>query len=722
MTSQRWMLALCFALASVLGTGESVTTTETQKYTCRTFGSGVVQPFNGSSYHVRSNCPFTLTRFTHNRVECDITVRRGDNGLLVQVEIIINKVRTVVQNGNILVEKKSVSLPYDHTYQHIFQYGIYTKLKSSLLPLSVTWHNLPGGIDTVWVELEQELSTDMTGLCGKHNVAGDGQQLITESVLTEDTCQIRDPVSAMNPACRIFFSYTWDCLRDRTPYYMQLCEENIYLYETSGYIGCAFFKEVVRQCGNESYAWNVWRTLTECAEPTCPGDLVYVEQGPPFLPSCSNPYPTFSNQELTSSCVCTKGEVLNDRADGFHCVSVSSCPCVFAGKSYSTGDIRSTKCQSCMCDGGKWRCSENFCPTGCLIEGQFVTTFDGKQYVVPGKCTYVASQDSYTFSHNMVKLGEEDMTELHQSDHALVFWQSSLYVQVHTSFGMKIQVQMSPEIQLYITPPRNHTGMISGLCGNSNNDTTDDFTTSSGIIENSAQLFAQSWSVGACLPVNIPRICINTDNEIYAEEMCSVLNNPTGIFAKCHGHIPTDHYHTACIQRTCNCGNSPPQCLCVALGSYAKACASLGVVIGDWRKATNCTLTCQNNQEFSYNMQACNHTCHSLSGPDPTCGLDDALVEGCGCPEGTHLSNGYCVPKSNCLCHYHGRIILPGSVIMEGQKCICENGELHCSPDCGCSNGKVCFHCSVYPVNTAQKTCDSLSKPMVGQQILCFYT
>lgn len=45
----------------------------------------------------------------------------------------------------------SVSLPYDHTYQHIFHYGIYTKLRSSLLPLSVTWHNVPGGIDTLWV-------------------------------------------------------------------------------------------------------------------------------------------------------------------------------------------------------------------------------------------------------------------------------------------------------------------------------------------------------------------------------------------------------------------------------------------------------------------------------------------------------------------------------------------------------------------------------------------
>uniref|UniRef100_A0A3Q3IIT3 VWFD domain-containing protein n=1 Tax=Monopterus albus TaxID=43700 RepID=A0A3Q3IIT3_MONAL len=197
MTSKQWMLAVCFSLASVLGTAESVTT-ETQKYTCRTLGSGVIQPFNGSSFYLRSNCSFTLTRFTHNRVECDITIQRGDSGLLVKVEIIINKIRVVLQNGSILVEEKSVSLPYDHTYQHIFHYGIYTKLRSSLLPLSITWHDVPGGIDSVWVELEQELSADMTGLCGIYNVSGNRQQLITESMITEDMCQTRDPVFTVN--------------------------------------------------------------------------------------------------------------------------------------------------------------------------------------------------------------------------------------------------------------------------------------------------------------------------------------------------------------------------------------------------------------------------------------------------------------------------------------------------------------------------------------------
>jgi len=51
--------------------------------------------------------------------------------------------------------------------------------------------------------------------------------------------------------------------------------------------------------------------------------------------------------------------------------------------------------------------------------------------------------------------------------------------------------------------------IIIGLCGTFNNDTSDDFTTFSGIIESSAQLFAQSWSMGSCTPITG---CINTDN------------------------------------------------------------------------------------------------------------------------------------------------------------------------------------------------------------------
>lgn len=64
--------------------------------------------------------------------------------------------------------------------------------------------------------------------------------------------------------CRLFFSYTLDCLQARTPQYIQLCEENIYSHENNKYISCAFFKEVVQQCGNRSYVWHIWRAVTRC--------------------------------------------------------------------------------------------------------------------------------------------------------------------------------------------------------------------------------------------------------------------------------------------------------------------------------------------------------------------------------------------------------------------------------------------------------------------------
>lgn len=48
-------------------------------------------------------------------------------------------------------------------------------------------------------------------------------------------------------------------------------------------------------------------------------------------------------------------------------------------------------------------------------------------------------------------------------------------------------------------------------------------------------------------------------------------------------------YTQACIQRTCNCGGSLQQCLCVSLGSYVKACTGMGVTVGDWRKDSNCS-------------------------------------------------------------------------------------------------------------------------------------
>ncbi|XP_063074228.1 mucin-5AC-like [Engraulis encrasicolus] len=717
----------------------------TYLFTCRTFGSGVVRPFNGDAYHVRTSCSFVVTRFTHQSVQVDVTAQRGLGTLLTRAEIVINKIRTVIdQDGHITVENHRVSLPYDHTYQHIFPYGAYTRLSSTVLPLTITWHSSSQGISSLWVRLEGNSISGMHGLCGELNTPANPPKLISEAVFEDDMCVIEDSLEAYNMKCAEFMSHAMACLGMESEAYFHLCQKNAYGQPNSSPVTCSFYWQVALRCGPASSLWGVWREVTNCSKPECPGELTYQELGNAFIPTCSNPTPRASGQDMTSTCVCPEGQVLNDYAEGHQCVSVSACPCVHNSITYLPGSFRRTKCQTCECTNGRWQCSEDICPKTCSIESQFVKTFDGKHFRIPGRCSYVAAQglnwtltvqfsergiklqrvefsvyhESYVFSHSTVMFQNQEVKDFHQTALATVFWQSSMFVQVKFLLGLSIQVQMSPEIQVYLYLPNTQRGTTEGLCGNFNGDSGDDFTTSSGIVENSAEPFALSWSLGACTP-DINPICMDIDSEIFADERCQAIRDPAGAFSSCHAHVPYDRYYQACVSKTCQCQSGLHSCLCVALGNYAKACASVGVVVGDWRNTTECTVTCVANQVFDYATQVCNHTCRSLAGPDPTCDLGTAVpVEGCGCREGSYLNDhGSCSPRSQCQCHHTGGTTPPGPALVDGRACYCEDGKLNCSEACACESGHVCVHCGYFPINTALKTCDSLSKPMGSSEV-----
>nr|XP_055047098.1 mucin-2-like isoform X1 [Misgurnus anguillicaudatus]XP_055047100.1 mucin-2-like isoform X1 [Misgurnus anguillicaudatus] len=702
----------------------------TTQNVCKTYGSGVFETFNKTVLHLKSTCSVTFTHFTHAGVDCHIIVQRGQNGLMNRVEIIMNKVVTQIYNNTLTVEGSRISLPYDHTYQHVFQYGIYTKLRSKVLPLSVTWYSVSDGISSLWVQLDQDLQQDMTGICGHQNSSETLQQLISDSLLSDGQCLTQDSVAQTNTVCRDVLSHAFECLGTKYRTYLNLCYKNMYGLQHRE-ANCSFFKELSIMCGSSSPLWTMWRTKSNCSQPICPGDLHYMEMGPAFPPTCSNPQPY---QELTSTCQPPDGKVLNDRVDTYYSINVEDCPCVHGKTIYSAGQKRMTKCQTCTCVRGKWVCSANTCPPKCIIEGQLITTFDGKQYSLLDRCTYVAArglnwtlniqfsgrdvviekaylninQERYIFSANNVQLNNIEISDLSQTEYATVFWQSSMFVQVQTSFGLKMQVQVSPEIQIYLYLPPTET--TKGLCGTYNNDTSDDFTTFSGIIESSVQLFAQSWSMDTCAPISG---CINTDNEIFAEESCDRLKDPNGVFAVCHDYVPVSSFVEACVQKTCQCSTALEECVCVSFGNYVKACVTQGITVQDWRSGTNCLPSCLGNLVFGYSTVACNHTCRSLSGADPTCEVADDPVEGCGCTEDTHLNNRHtCSPRPLCNCYHPGGVTLPGPVVIGGRQCMCENGQLHCPEECDCPVGKICVHCLQIPVNTAHKTCESLTKPL----------
>ncbi|XP_053505982.1 mucin-19 [Ictalurus furcatus] len=699
---------------------------------CKTFGSGIMQTFNGTRFHVKSTCPVTLTHFSHAGVDCFISVQRDPTGFMKRVEIIVNKVATIIQDGMLTLEGNSISLPYDHTYQSVYTFGIYTKLRSKVLPLSVIWYSFPDGVSSLSVQLDRSLLDGMTGMCGGLNSSENRAQLLDKNVIHDGICVIGDSQPVEDTICNEFKSWARECLGSNLKIFEKLCKQNMYtnIHES---VKCSFYEEFIRLCNGSATLQSKLQSITSCGDHQCPGDLQFKSQGAAFPPTCSNPQ--LQTEFLTSTCLPPKGLVLNDRAEGYHSVKVEDCPCVHREITYAPGQRRSSKCQTCECIKGNWNCSSNTCVPPCVIEGWFVTTFDGKQYSLPGKCTYVVAmglnwtvtikfsdmtieemyldvyQERYTFSLNRVQLGENDITvtDLSQTEHVTVYWQSSMFVKVQTTFGMKMQVQVSPEVQMYMY--LRQSVMTTGLCGSYNNNTEDDFTTSSGIVENSAQPFALSWTLGDCTP-NIPHVCINTDNELFAEDKCSQLRNISGVFAQCHDYVPVNPYYDACVQRTCQATSGLEEHACVGLGNYAKACASQGITIGDWRTETDCTYSCDSNLIFDYAMQACNHTCRSLSSPDPTCDMSDDPVEGCGCPSGTHLNTPLkCSPRALCDCNYPGGTSPPGPVVIDGYQCICENGNLQCSEVCDCPHGQICVHCAREPVNTAQRTCESLSKP-----------
>ncbi|KAG9335902.1 hypothetical protein JZ751_003559, partial [Albula glossodonta] len=528
---------------------------------------GVVESFSGEAFYLSTTCPTTLLHLARNEVDYEIITIRGKSGLIERVELTLNKIKTVVENGKIFVEDKRM---------------------------------------------------------------------------------------------------------DEFGNYVLLCEENIEVYENKTILECAFYSAIGRKCFEEEFIRG-WEA-SGCSDPVCPGDLKYEGQGSPYIPTCSNPEVP-KQEETIQTCVCPQGTVLNNYENGSHCVAKKDCPCVHIGKLYAPGAERSTKCQSCICENGAWTCSIKNCPDRCVIEGGSVTTFDGKRYTLPKACTYVASQDVYTFSRNSVKVGNEEINELHQT----------------------------------------------GLCGNYNDDTTDDFTTSYNIRENSARLFALSWATGMCAD-ETPEPC-GTDLEKVAHQDCSRLTQAGGIFAKCHDHVPSDHYYEArpnsasclqltdmfndahaCVRIVCNC-QGKKECLCVALSNYAKACACQGITVGDWRKdMEDCMEPCDNGLQFGYDMRSCNSTCLSLTGSDPSCQVEDAPVEGCGCTAGTYLNSdntcstdkscesgcycpegqyeddyGFCVSPENCTCLYSGVVYTPGqTVTASSHDCTCKGGEWEC--------------------------------------------
>ncbi|XP_041591515.1 mucin-19-like [Vulpes lagopus] len=696
-----------------------------------TWGKGAYKAFNGRIFSFESSCAYT---FCHHCVESggdfNIEIKRNSNSDFEKIAVKIDNNEVSIFGDNIVVNEKSVQIPYDNKLIHIKKYGEHYVLKSRRGILSLMWDK-----NKLSLALHKQYPT--CGLCGNFNsTPGDNiNEHIAHSKIPGDCPKA---VSKNYEVCedgvqhcdKIIGTYFEKCRKVAafSTYYRMICVDD-YCRNRDKNATCDTYSELSRLCTSDGPGtYESWRDDLDvtCGKPTCPEKHIYKECGPSNPATCSDVAP-FQDSECVNGCICPEGYLLDDIGGKGRCVLKAECPCDLHGKIYQSGEVRGGPCGSqCTCQDAKWSCTEALCPGRCKVEGNSITTFDGVKYHHPGNCHYLAiydkdwsvsvelrpcasgqsgtclnsvtlhlnssvSVDKYVFGRNGT-ITSNKMKHKSQrydySDGVYVFKPSSSYLQVETNFGVKMQIQIAPAMQLYVSLPPNDFTETVGLCGSFNNRVEDDLMSSQNILEKTPQTFADSWEMMPC-PKGNPSSCISIEKEIFAENHCGIFLDSPGPFASCHPIVNVKPYYEECKRYTCTCKNSK-DCLCTIFGNYVKACAEKEVYMVGWRTGL-CDSSCPRNLVFKYNIKACNKTCRSLSERYRSCDIEGVPFDGCTCPDGMYQNNeGNCVPKSQCDCYVSGEVMQPGKLInINNNKCICRDGIFLCQT----------------PINSAQQNC-----------------
>ncbi|XP_026945699.1 mucin-6 [Sagmatias obliquidens] len=709
---------------------------------CSTWGPGHFTTFDGHTYDFSGTCNYIFAATCKDASSTfSVQLRRGPSGNISRVIVELGASVVTVQKAVISVKDVGVvSLPYTSNGLQITPFGQSVRLVAKQLELELVVMWGPGA--HLMVLVEKKHMGKMCGLCGNFDgekanefLSEDGQLLEPPKYATlqklDDPNEIcayeaipspRVPQAENAQTCiQLLTLVSRECNVPKEPFLLS-CQADMATCAQPGqhHCSCATLSEYSRQCSMAGQPVNSWRGPGLCSVGQCPANQVYRECGKTCVQTCSNPRRSCSGF-CTFGCFCPEGMVLDDISKNHSCVPVPQCPCMLSGVVFAPGEVTTAACQTCRCSGGRWECVEQPCPRRCALEGgSFVTTFDARPYRFHGTCTYillqspqlpdggslmavydksgyshsetslvaviyVSSQDKIVISQDEVITNNGDTKRLpYETRNITVFRQTSTHLQMVTTFGLELVIQLWPLFQVYITAGPQFRGQTRGLCGNFNGDTTDDFTTSMGITEGTASLFVDSWRAGNC-PAARERetdpCSMSQLNKVCAETHCAVLVKKGTVFERCHTAVDPKPFYKRCVYQACNYEETFPH-ICAALGDYALTCTSRGVLLPGWRSSVdNCSTPCTGNQTFSYDSQACDRTCLSLSDREVECHPSAVPVDGCNCPEGTYLNHkAECVREAQCPCLLDSSkfILADQSTMVNGVICYCVNGRLSC--------------------------------------------
>ncbi|KAK2174156.1 hypothetical protein NP493_822g01000 [Ridgeia piscesae] len=350
----------------------------------------------------------------------------------------------------------------------------------------------------------------------------------------------------------------------------------------------------------------------------------------------------------------TRKSCFGDKPDGMQAVVMKSECCAWGGRGWG---LQGRQCEECPDIGTTdFKDSDysedkpsvvandaglNF--RTCYSYGpNYYRTFDGLEYLFPGRCKYTAFSDGarsvmvtmvncskYSTCRkildikvnqlNLVRAQGGDITVndkpvnvtyMHgwsspTSGIRLQYIGSNYYLEYGT---MRVRWDDKDTWLITLSEPLeelNNDGN-RGLCGNFDGEALNDMKTAAGMLVTNPAAFGNSWGApkdfGTCPDAPaMSYMCRESGTENKAKAACNMLR--THPFSDCHDTVMVNHYYHRCVNDFCSVlaytkvtnetlrRNELDAVVCGAFSAYSSECGSSNVII-DWRTSQLCRKWC----------------------------------------------------------------------------------------------------------------------------------
>ncbi|XP_075692874.1 mucin-2-like [Rhinoderma darwinii] len=253
----------------------------------------------------------------------------------------------------------------------------------------------------------------------------------------------------------------------------------------------------------------------------------------------------------------------------------------------------------------------------------------------------------------------------YENGNLTIFEPSTFYIIVKTNIGVKLEIQLSPIMQVYIYLESSYFDQVCGLCGNFNDKQVDDFIIPNGMFVQDLDTFTHSWR---------------------SEQTCRKV--PTDVIDPCSINIQKDKYISTCppsmtyrsnvysCQPTCKSLSTPDISCRVDFTPIDGCICDEGLYL----TPHDCILpmvyfNCSLEPVGSTGIE-CLNSCQNLN---VDC-YSNECVSGCVCPKDMLADGkGGCVPSDRCTCFYNDKIYNHNEVAKIGcNNCTCDNRKWVC--------------------------------------------